>query len=844
MPEPLVGGGNAALDFVPVGAPVDLTNCDREPIHTPGTVQPHGALLALREPELTVTQASANAGVLLGVEAGALLGRTVAEAFGAEAAAAVGEAVRRGGTRAYAPVSLGAAGRRFDAVAHRSDGLTLLELEPAPDAPAATTDDFLALLREAMGHVEQERTLVGLAQAIAGQMRRLTGFDRVWVYRFHDDWHGEIIAEAKDSSIDTWLGMHYPASDIPAQARALFLRHWLRTIPDLGFTPVPMVAAAGPDAARPLDMGGAAVRGVSPIHVEYLRNMGVTASFTISLIHDGRLWGLVSAHHYAGPRLPSYATRTLCEFLAQTFSMQLGMAESVEDTAAALRVRETLAAITARLGLTDDVARALSTGTPSLGDLAGAGGVALCLDGIVRTQGRTPSPGQIDALVAWLASGADGHMRDGAYATAALPAHYAPADAYRDVASGLLAVGLSASRRDFLLWFRGESRQTVPWAGEPRKEFTVGDDGVARLSPRGSFELWESTVAGTAPPWRPAQVDAARDLRRTIIELLLRRTERVLAQNEELEHANERLRESAVELEVQAEELNAQAEELRATTDDLVQEREERELLLVSERTARADAEAANAAKAQFLAMMSHELRTPLNAIGGYAQLMELGVRGPVTTEQRSDLGRVRAAQAHLLGLINDILNFAKLEAGHVQFRIERVPVGPALAELESLVGPDARAKGLRFDYASCGTGDGTALAVAADPERLRQVLLNLVSNAVKFTEPGGSVAIYCELAEHDGAPAVAVRVRDTGRGIPPSRLASVFDPFIQIDRHRTHESQQGVGLGLAISRDLARAMGGELAAESEEGVGSTFTLTLPRVVAAAREAVGAGEAG
>ncbi len=244
--------------------------------------------------------------------------------------------------------------------------------------------------------------------------------------------------------------------------------------------------------------------------------------------------------------------------------------------------------------------------------------------------------------------------------------------------------------------------------------------------------------------------------------------------------------------------------------------------------TARAAAETANEAKSQFLSTMSHELRTPLNAIQGYAELLSLGIRGPVTDEQQADFGRIRRATHHLMGLITDILNFARLDAGQVEYRIGDVRLAGVIADLESLVGPQLAAKGLRYGHDGCGPDTPeTPHVVRADPERLRQVLLNLLTNAVKFTDAGGRVAVACD--DDAAAGVVRIRVSDTGRGIAADQLERVFEPFVQVDRHRTHESQQGVGLGLAISRELARAMGGELAAESTEGVGSTFTLTLPR---------------
>ncbi len=294
---------------------------------------------------------------------------------------------------------------------------------------------------------------------------------------------------------------------------------------------------------------------------------------------------------------------------------------------------------------------------------------------------------------------------------------------------------------------------------------------------------------------------------------------------EELRQANELLESQALELELQhqqlqeqAFELETQAEEMRAINDELLERTEELE-------HQRAAAEEANRAKSSFLAVMSHELRTPLNAISGYVQLLEMGIHGPVTEAQLGALDRVGRSQKHLLRLINDVLNLARIESGRMEYVLENVEIGELLASVTPMVEPQLAAKELEF---AVDVGEGAT--VRADREKVQQILLNLLSNAIKFTPPGGGVSV--DAATRPGRPEeVYLRVADTGIGIPPEKQASVFEPFVQVDMSRTRNAE-GTGLGLAISRDLARGMGGDLRVRSEPGRGSTFTLTLPTAAA------------
>ena len=304
---------------------------------------------------------------------------------------------------------------------------------------------------------------------------------------------------------------------------------------------------------------------------------------------------------------------------------------------------------------------------------------------------------------------------------------------------------------------------------------------------------------------------------RADVRILERSRDALADQASQLLEQSELMQNQAIELEAQQAELEAQNEALEQSNDNLI------EASRSSER-ARAEAVAANAAKGQFLANMSHELRTPLNAIGGYTDLLQLGVYGDLTSEQRQTLARIKRSTLHLLSLINDVLNFAKLEAGKVMLSSMRTSVPEIVESVYPLVAPELEEKRLRYSAAMDPRNDGRTPEAFADPEKLSQILLNLLSNAVKFTEPGGEVSVSWLV--HDGA--VDISVRDSGIGVPADRMADIFEPFVQV-RRTDGTSPQGTGLGLAISRDLARMMGGELRGESAPGHGSVFTLTLPR---------------
>ncbi|PTL81887.1 histidine kinase [Vitiosangium sp. GDMCC 1.1324] len=511
--------------MLPPISEADLSQCEREPIHLLGGIQPHGVLLAFSEPDLTVKVVSANTQEMLGRPPEALLGRPLGEVLPPSSLAIL--------TRALLPptperVRIEAAGRFFVGLLHRSDGLGVLELEPFSEV--GSEEDALAMVELLLSPLARAQGPLGLLQAVVEAVRSLTLFDRVMVYRFDADWHGEVVAESRDVTMDDLLGQHFPASDIPAQARALYTRNTLRLIADARAAPVPLVPAILPDLGRPLDLSDAALRSVSPVHLEYLANLRVSASMSISLVREGELWGLIACHHRT-PLLVPAATRRACDVLARLVVLQLASEERASVSAElARRARfqsELVEPLSAEAGT---LPVALSRQGELLLGLAGAGGGALLFGGAPILVGATPSADEVVALAGWLA----GQHFDGTFHTARLGQLHPPAAGYADVASGLLAVRLDATAPHFVLWFRPEMARTVTWAGNPQKPVVPGP-GASRLHPRASFAAWQETVRGTSLPWTAEDMATVVGFRGALVGVLLRHAAALARSNAELD---------------------------------------------------------------------------------------------------------------------------------------------------------------------------------------------------------------------------------------------------------------------------------------------------------------------
>lgn len=515
---------------------IDLTACEREPIHIPGSIQPHGVLFAISRADMTLTHVSANIEAVFGIEPASILKRPFREAVPHIAdllEADLLEPVTLGAARLIRTVNLKTiqGERLFDAVVSRSDGHLVLELEAVPGNTVSSIDALYPTLRRFVEELQGASTIDKLCQLAAQDIRRMTGFDRVLIYRFDEQWNGTVIAEDRNDALPSYLDLRFPASDIPAQARELYRRNRLRIIPDADYTPVPIQSH---DPA-PLDLSDSVLRSVSPVHLEYMRNMGTPASMSISILREGALWGLISCHN-SGPKRVSVPVRNACDFLTQIFSLQL---EARENTALAenrVRLGTVQARLLAHMAAEETFLDGLVNHPSDLMLLAGAQGVAIVTDDHCWCLGQTPGEAAVKGIYAWLSE----HHQEDVFATDRLAELLPEARLYANKASGLLSISISKAHSSFILWFRPEIVQTVKWGGNPEKPVRE-EAGALRLHPRRSFEIWKETVRGRSLAWDRSEVEAVKELRNAIVGIVLRRAEELAALASELRRSNKEL---------------------------------------------------------------------------------------------------------------------------------------------------------------------------------------------------------------------------------------------------------------------------------------------------------------
>ena len=746
----------------------DISQCATEPIHVPGAIQPHGCLIAFDPASLVVLQVSNNLRGFLGVEAQALLRQSLGDVLPAAAIEQV-QAVLAGHARP-GTIPLRLPTGPMQATVHRHDGIGIIEIEPAelgdpvrgeesrisPAAAGARPFDLDAGIR----FLAMQEDLPELLRVTADVISTLTGFDRVLVYQFDDDDHGEVVSEACAPDLPPYLGLHFPESDIPRQARELYRRNWIRTIPDRGYQPAPLVPPLRPDTGKPLDLSHALLRSVSPVHLEYLGNMGLQASMSVSLVVEGRLWGLISCGHRQPHPMP-YRLRNACETIGRMVSLQIGALQTLElqrREAARARPMQSLAQALRHpeghglAGLPEQAADLL--------EIAAAAGASVISGKAVSSVGNCPDDATVLALSHWVSERAGHH---GVFSTRQLPIDDSQWRSCAALASGVIAMVLPTPEHSCVLWFRPELVQTVTWGGNPNKPIVAsGTSGATaaaepRLHPRRSFAAWKQEVRGRSAPWGRAEHDAVTELRRSTIEIDLYR-------------------------QVQRE------QEAVKARDDLV-------------------------------AVVAHDLRTPMSVVVMQAAVIQrllLRDRSEETTQRLQASAQViqRSGQ-RMTTLLNELLDLARIEAGRFEIAPSRQLPQQIIEDAYELLNPVCEAHGQTLV-----AHPAPAIHIRADPERLFQVLSNLISNASKFSPQDTQIDIKAAITV-DGM--CEFSVSDNGRGITPEKLPRIFERYWQ---ERT--SGHGAGLGLYIARGIVRAHGGSIRAESKVGEGTTISFTVP----------------
>jgi light-regulated signal transduction histidine kinase (bacteriophytochrome) len=703
---------------------VDLTTCDREPIHIPGSVQPHGVLFAIEEATLKVLQVSENVADFFGRPSTEVLGSPLSEAVGEELADSVQAAMPRLSDREPLFIQNFSRGdRSFTAVAHRSNRQILFEVEIDPEqTQEGGPTDLHSVVTSFIAQVQGLRDIGELGRAVAQAVRSVILFDRILVYRFDEDGTGIVVAEDRNDRFPSLQDHRFPASDIPRQARELYRLNRLRIIADAEARQSPIVPTANPLTNAPLDLSFSILRSVSPIHVEYMKNMGTPASMSVSILVDGRLWGLISCHH-SGARLVPFNARTTCDLLAQVFALQIGSQTHSADAERRVELKSGISKLLATLAESDDLAQGLASDPDVLLSFVRAGGAAIVTESGCTLVGATPSESEVREIAAWLFNESGEEL----FHSDRLSGSFERAMDYADRASGLLAISVSKISPATIMWFRPEVIETIQWGGDPRKSRAEIDQG-GRINPRTSFETWRETVRHQAVPWQQSEIDAAAELRGAILGIVLRRVEELAAISSELQRTN-------ADLEKTNEELEA------------------------------------------FSYSVSHDLRAPLRHIVGYAEILKEVAQGHLEERHLRYADTIIESTEYAGKLVDNLLAFS---------RMGRTPLATTTVDMALLVREAQREAMLEAQGREVVWTIGPLPTVDGDTMMLRLVVQNLFSNALKYTRTRERTEIEVGSRTEDGM--LVFFVKDNGVGFDMRYKDKLFGVFQRLHRWEDYE--------------------------------------------------------
>ena len=752
-------------------ATVNLTNCDKEPIHIPGFIQPQGVLFLLKEPQLEIVQVSQNTIKLLGLSPQHFLNRTLSNFLPQDQIDSLNNCLAEDFENVNPlKLSIQTPDRTciFNGIIHRSEGMPILELEPAIAQEEYNFFEFYKMTKGTLSQMQNASTLSELCSVIVREVRRLTKFDRVMVYQFDTEGAGRVIAEDKRENLNTFLGLHYPDTDIPKQARRLYKLNLIRLIPDVNYQPSELIPTDNPVTNRPLDLSFSVLRSVSPIHIEYLKNMGVAASMSISLIKDKQLWGLIACHHYS-PKFVPYEIRTACELFGQVMALEIANKQDNQNLDYKVRLNHIKSDFISRLSEQENWVDGLLSEPDNLLALVGAQGVAICESGQITLIGNTPKLDAVLALIDWVGE----QLNNDIFSTDSLPRLYPKAYTFKAVASGLLALAITRTQKNYILWFREEVLQSVNWAGDPKKPVKVEADGSLTISPRKSFELWKETVRGKSLPWQQCEIDGAIELRNAIVRIVLHRAAQLAELNVDLERSNSEL-----------------------------------------------DA---------FVYIASHDLKEPLRGIHNYSTFLLEDYADVLNLEGVSKLETLVRLTQRMEDLINSLLHFSRLGRNELVMRQTNLnELVDNVIEVLRMSNQNTQFE-IRIPH--------PLPSIQCDRLLVEEVFTNLIANALKYNDkpekwvevgwldPFKHEKIYQSQFRDEPKPPVIFYIRDNGIGIREKHLDSVFRIFKRL--HGPNKYGGGTGAGLTIVKKIVERHGGRIWIESTYGEGSTFYFTL-----------------
>lgn len=739
---------------------VNLSNCEQEPIHIPGSIQPHGFLLGVSVSDFTIEYCSANTKEFIELSHNEVLGKYFEQVFG--------EVVHRN-FKAYlnqlskgrlSPLELVVRDKSFLCTIHLSNNVFVIDAEPVVNIDALP--DAYEQTQQFLHYMEQTSSLQQLCDSVARGTREITGYDRVMIYRFDENYNGEVFAESKGEEFEPFLGLFYPHTDIPTQARELYMRNIIRLISDINYTPVP-IYTLDDGSNKNLDLSLSILRSTSPIHVEYLQNMGVGATLTISLIHNNRLWGLIACHHYSAKNLP-HSLRVAAQLQGHFITSQIDVRQNNEEYEVARRANIALEKL---LSTNFDNYNSISkiVEDENVLRLCNASGICVSVNGILYKGGKTPTDKDIELLIEKLTE----NFRSTGFNTSHLSNNFSETENICDTAAGIIYFSLNVINNDCVIWFRGETLTEINWGGDPNKAIIKDEKG---LHPRNSFKLYKEKVKCKSKPWLQPELNAAAnfsyDLQKQISLLVL------TAEEEKYRMLSLELKESNSELE-------------------------------------------------NINWISTHDLQEPLRKIQVMASRILEEPEDGLSEETLSWISKMNNSAGRMQTLLKDILTYTRIKEPGQAFELINLDelVHSVLLEMEDLVNEKKAIINIQ-----------SLPPVFGIPFLIRQLFINLITNALKFSDPNKQQLIDIKAQKSmrqddatDSTQYTQISVSDQGLGFDQKYADSIFRIF---SRLHTAPQFEGSGVGLALCKKIMQMHHGHINAVGKAGQGAGFNLFFP----------------